>query len=223
MKEPKILLGIPCAPQVDTNAVTGLMAACHAVMVRGGKVANFVYRRTDVARNTFVKQLLESDCDWLMMLDSDHLHPVNLVANFVELLQAKPEIKILSGWNYRRSAPYEPMAYQFDDKGKIASIKPGWSANSFMKVGAVATCALMVHRRVFEAMTMPWFYYAYSTESEMLNNSEDISFCKKLHAETDYEIWVHTSLTSPHITLATVGNDTAYREWLAAQEAEDAK
>lgn len=217
MRTPKILLGVPCAPTVDTNAMNGIIAACIRTLAHNGQVANFAYRRTDVARNTFVDQLLKGDCDWLLMLDSDHLHPFNIVDRFVGCIKARPEIKVLSGLNYRRASPFEPMAYTFEAEHRLASISPG-IGKGFITVDAVATCALMVHRRVFEAMTFPWFFYRYGDETEAFSGSEDISFFRKLKEQTDYKVWVHTELVSPHMTLETVGDESRYRRYLEEQK-----
>lgn len=208
---PKVLVGIPCERTVNIDAMDGLVGTCMRAAMLGMGVANFAYRRTDTARNMMVHQLLESQYDWLLMLDSDHQHnPVNLDA-LCYAVGVHPDIRILAGLTFRRGEPYEPMAYLFaDEDGRLVPLN-SWGSG-LTEVDAVSTAILMVHREVFESMAPPWFYYTYDKYNHGTSASEDIVFCRRVRTETPYKIWVHTQIQAPHITSHYIG-ESDFRDW----------
>jgi hypothetical protein len=222
---PRLMIGIPTERTVMVEAMTGIVGLAQRAGVYGWPIVDFQYMRTDSNRDRMVWWLLESDCEWLLMLDSDHRHEPTIAEQFAYVVTQDPEIRILSGLNYRRGGSFEPMAYMLTDPDDITSplasvpidqIKPG-----LMRVDAVTTAALMVHREVFEAMEPPWFVYDYSKYRRGVSASEDIVWCRRLMRETEYKIYVQTQITSPHLYVDEIADASRFKAWKAAQKEND--
>jgi len=215
---PKVLIGVPCERAVMVEALDGLIQIAGRVKRYGWTWFNFGYRRTDIARNMMAHWLVDhKGIDYLCMLDSDHKHPGDIVERLVACAMADPRIKIVGGMNYRRGQGHEPMAYRYVSDHQMVPIKPP-AESVLVQVDAISTSAILIHREVFEALKPPWFQYLYNHYDKGLNSSEDISFCRRIRKETDYEIWVHTGIVSPHLMVMGLADGSLYKEYLAKQE-----
>ena len=203
---PKLLIGVPCERVVLVEAVNGIMANVICAAEHGWEWCGFGYDRTDVARNRMAHKLLDGDCEALVMLDSDHIHPPKLVELLATVAAANPDAGVIAGLNYRRMPPHEPMAYRRQPGGGYAALydcPPG-----LLAVDACSTASILIRRAVFEALEPPWFRYEYDTYERGVATSEDIAFCRRVKRETAYGVYVHTQLTSPHLTTrAITGKD----------------
>ena len=215
---PKVLIVVPCERAVMVEALDGLIQIAGRVKRYGWTWFNFGYRRTDIARNMMAHWLVDhKGIDYLCMLDSDHKHPGDIVERLVACAMADPRIKIVGGMNYRRGQGHEPMAYRYVSDHQMVPIKPP-AESVLVQVDAISTSAILIHREVFEALKPPWFQYLYNHYDKGLNSSEDISFCRRIRKETDYEIWVHTGIVSPHLMVMGLADGSLYKEYLAKQE-----
>jgi len=199
---PKLLIAVPCERTVLVEAVNGIVSNAITAAAHGWELLAFQYGRTDVARNRMAHKLLKGDCDALVMLDSDHVHKPLLVEYLAMAAAAHPEIGVIAGLNYRRLPPHEPMAYKADAEGRYGCIAE-WG-NGMVEVDACSTAAMLIRREVFAALEPPWFAYTYAAYEDGVSTSEDIAFCKRVKRETSFPIYVHTQLTSPHITTRTI-------------------
>jgi hypothetical protein len=167
------------------------------------------YTRVDVARNKMADHLLRSEYTHLVMLDLDHAHPANVVGRLCQ--RASEGHQVVAGLNFRRGKPYEPLAFTLGDDGVCAILN--WEQDEMVEVDAVATCAIIIAREVFETIPgPPWFYYDYSVVSEDVYPTEDITFCR-LCREHGIKIFVDTGLISPHMITGQI-NETVFRNYL---------
>ena len=209
---PKLLIGVPCERVVLVEAVNGIMHNVIRAVEHGWEWYGFGYDRTDVARNRMAHKLLEGDCEALVMLDSDHKHHPRLVEYLAMAAAAHPEMGVIAGLNYRRTPPHEPMAYRTDASGKYGCILP--EVKGLVEVDACSTASMLVRREVFEALEPPWFRYEYDHYDHGVSTSEDVAFCRRVLRETDWRIYVHTQLTSPHLAVREItGAD--WERWMA--------
>lgn len=212
-----VLIGWPCERTVMVDAMDGIAGVIYRAAMHGWDIHNFAYRQVDVARNEMAKQLLKSKHDWLCMLDSDHRHSPDVVEALVWCAEQYPDkVDVMSGFNYRRGHPCEPMAYRFDDDQVLHPLVK-WG-DGMIEVDAVATCAVLIHRRVFEALSFPWFWFSYREDGRWVG--EDINFFRRLKRETPFRVWVHPQIVSPHFILDEIGDDRRYREALAEKDKE---
>jgi GT2 family glycosyltransferase len=202
----KVLLCIPFGDTASTDTLGHLLA----IVQKGWLLYYRTGNNVTVHRNEFAMELLRTGIDYLIMLDADHAHPDNIVERLLTTALKNKEIKILSGLNYRRGVPYEPMAYVRKGE-KLYRYEGDFDGESLYSVDAVATCAMLVHREVFETVAAPWFSDNYDRCLEHVFSGEDIYFSKKVKA-AGFKIWVDSSLTSPH--RATTWIDREYfQEW----------
>jgi GT2 family glycosyltransferase len=207
----KVLLCIPFGDTVSTDTFGQL-----AAIIQKGWL---LYYRTGfnitVHRNEFAMELLRTGIEYLVMLDADHAHPDNIVERLLTLALQDKEKKIISGLNYRRGVPYEPMAYVRKGE-KLYRYEGDFDGESLYSVDAVATCSMLVHRSVFETLAAPWFSENYERCLEHVFSGEDIYFCKKAKA-AGFKIWVDSSLTSPHRATTWIDRDY-FQEWKRSHE-----
>lgn len=206
------------------EAMDGLIAIASRVGRLKWEWFNFGYRRTDRARNMMAYHLLHhSKADYLCMLDSDHEHSPNVIERLVGCTMADPRIKIVGGMNYRRGPGFEPMAYRFVDDYRMDPIKTP-DEPVLMEVDAISTASILIHRKVLQAMKPPWFFYNYEYFDRDVpgggTSSEDIEFCRRVKRETDFGIWVHTGIVSPHLRTTTVGDASWREQYLREQTGE---
>jgi len=175
------------------------------IMQQNWPTLQMEYQRTDVARNFAARALLETDYTHLLMLDADHIHPADIVQRLARWPIQHPDVWVVGGLNFRRTAPYDPLAFGKQDDGLYYS--PAEWPQGLVKVDAIATCALLIDRRVFEKGDPPYFYYDYSRAKEGLYPSEDMGFAKWCEAH-DIQQYCDTTTTSPHITDMMVDEQT---------------
>jgi len=151
------------------------------------------------AREQAAKHFLESDCDYLLFLDSDMVPPADMLIKLIN--HDKP---IVSALAFRRVPNYEPCIFK-DDKFYLDYPK------GLIEVAGVGMACTLIKREVLENMPQPWFFPT--------NNGEDLSFCKRA-TDAGYKIYCDTELicghvgsfevTEEHFRRLTMFNDEAY-------------
>ena len=173
---------------------------------QGPAILQVPYGRTDITRNKMAVELLKSDYTHLLMLDIDHAHPVNIIQMLSRwVLTDADKYEVVGGLNFRRSAPYEPCCFFGNDNGVFAPAE--WDKGSLLKVDAIGTGSIMISRRVFEKLELPWFYNIYDDIWRDNWPGEDIGFSHKCKGN-GIGMWVDTEVTSPHITNARITEET---------------
>ena len=169
------------------------------------------YSRTDLVRNKMALRLLQSDFTHLIMLDIDHIHPVDIVQRLMVNFARHPELMVVGGLNFRRGEPFDPCAYVQGDDGQFYPMAE-WE-KGLVEVDAIGTGSIAISRKVFERIEPPWFWNDYSRVMEDVWPGEDMGFCKLLR---DHVIKIHvdTTVTSPHLIDGVVEERSyrAYRE-----------
>src|SRR3990172_6237574 len=84
------------------------------------------YGRTDLVRNKMVLSLLQSQHTHLIMLDVDHIHPMDIVQRLMRRFLENPKLQIVGGLNFRRGEPYDPCAFIRVDDGRYLPMSE-WS------------------------------------------------------------------------------------------------
>ena len=128
------------------------------------------------ARNTFCRQMKDSDCDWLLMLDNDMAPPPNL---FDAVKDAPADAGIVA-----------PAFYMWDNgKSKLTLCwgmdkEPervngcGKFAPGFHELSTCGTGAIFIRPSILEKIKYPYFSYLMN-DDEGMQGTEDIQFCLK--------------------------------------------
>lgn len=208
----RVAVGIPMERTMLQEAVFGFIG----IFQQGWAFAQLPYTRNDVARHKLASFLLDSDYTHLLMLDSDHVHPPDIVQRLARWFQAYPDmVQVVGGLNFRRGEPYDPCAFVDPGDGQFHRLAE-WGRGA-VEVDALGTGSMMIARSVFEQLPEDagWFDYEYPNHTGWPGT--DMTFSKRCR-EAGITLWCDTTCTSPHIGTMLIGEDT-YRTFLAQQEA----
>jgi len=159
------------------------------------------YARTDSARNQFTRTFMECsarDDDVMVMLDGDHLHPVDIV------LQLAQQPYDVIGAAYRmRHPPHNLAVFVGDEAGKM-STPTAIKEHGVARVARVGTGAIAIRRRAFRKLVAageqwPFFRYEYPEGMEY-SPTEDMYF-SELCDRHDIGVHVDTRIWTDHLKL----------------------
>lgn len=208
----KVFWAVLLERTISDLAAQGLMD----VAARAGKLEysrlRVPYGRPDIVRNVLAKafmlQSTEPD-DTLVMLDNDHIHPVDVIERLVA------HDKMVAGaLAFRRGTPFFPCAFMRDDNGGLRVMES--YPKGLIEVSVLGMAAIAIQRRTFQALDAagyewPWFRYIYKPGEEVLP-SEDIYFGESCEA-ADIPHYLDTTLICPHIA-ATLVDESTWAGWL---------
>lgn len=147
-------------------------------------------------RNQIVKYFLETDCDYLAMLDSD----VIPCKNWLDLIQERKDIisGLYFGWTHKKYLT--PFMFKFkkggvfQDKGDRAfDIVEG---SGIVEVDRTGAGALIIKREVLEKIKRP-FEVVYD-EDGIAQTGEDFKFFERAQ-ESGYKIFVDSDCICNHM------------------------
>jgi glycosyltransferase involved in cell wall biosynthesis len=154
---------------------------------------------TDVARNEVCAAVLEGDEDYLLFLDADMVHPVDLVEKL--LAHQKP---VITARYHLKKAPFAAIAYvkhrTQEGPHRYASIHFGKGCFEIERGGAGA---LLIHRSVlqgiYDRIGHNWFRYQRGPEPPHdFSVSEDFWFYQQSR-EAGFSCWCDWDIDVPHI------------------------
>jgi hypothetical protein len=181
------------------------------VALRGWPLLESGYGRTDVNRNRIAQQLLNSDYTHVLMLDTDQLHPPDVVERHARWVLSDPARLVIGGMHFRRGAPFDPLVFIMGDDGLFHS--PVEWPQGLIECHALGHGTLLVAREVFERLQKPYWGYDYAQVDDDKYPSEDMYFCHMCRA-AGIRMWVDTTITSPHL-YTTVIDEEVFRKYLA--------
>lgn len=167
--------------------------------------------RIDIIRNNIGIQVLNSRLTHVLMLDDDHKHPINIIQQFAKWALIRPDALVISGLNFRRSEPFDPVAGDLINGGPQRAIETDWQPGLTPK-DEVGGASLFIHRSVFERIEPPWFFNDYSMPWTNNSPGEDIGFSRKCR-EAGIQIYVDRDISSPHCAETLVTEDT-FRQYM---------
>jgi hypothetical protein len=188
-------------------------AAQHGIDIQIGSICGCsVVSR---ARNLLAQDLLESNCDYLMFIDSD----INFEADDIFRLMAwgtDPKKGIVAGVPRTRSETKTYIAtLDHDENGELTMNGMG-----LVRAKRVATAFMLVRREVFETLEKKqpeWAYYDAKTDRTLSCMfdfqladegyiGEDFLFCDRVRSH-GFEVWIDPSITLGHMGVQEyVGN-----------------
>jgi glycosyltransferase involved in cell wall biosynthesis len=202
------IIGVPlerCVPYADET-----FWAFIAIAQQGWPFIKLPYTRVDVARNQFARHVLDSDFTHLVMLDLDHDHRHDVVHRLVKRVEEDRNRLVVSGLNFRRGQPYDPIAFVVQE-GETYAVAD-WEPGEIMPVDLIGCGCVIVAREVFEQLPgPPWFWNDYRGAAFDNWPGEDITF-SRLCRENGIQLWVDTATSSDHLIDGRV-NEAVYRAY----------
>ena len=203
---PRILMGVPQERAMSYS--TQVFYSFWQIAQQGMPIIKMPYNRVDITRNKMAVELLRSDFTHLLMLDIDHIHPNDIVPKLARWTLQEPFAKVVGGLNFRRSIPFDPCCGFWGNDGKY--YPPAKWEQGLIKVDVLGTGSILIAREVFEQIEPPWFYFDYSKVWADKWSGEDIAF-SLLCQKHGIDVYVDTTISSPHINPALVTEDTFKR------------
>jgi hypothetical protein len=161
------------------------------------------------ARERFAQSVIEMDADFLLMIDDDMLSPPDL---FFKL--AENDKDICAALAFTRNPDHKPVIYDVIEgvdpstnrKYYINKFAMNSPRNSLVQCDAVGFGAVLIKRKVIEAMKEPRFM-------GLAGCGEDITFCYKAK-KLGFEVWMDTRVKLGHLGAPTVITEEYSDTWL---------
>jgi hypothetical protein len=172
-------------------------------------------------RTLLVQRFLESECDWLLQIDTDIAFEPTLLEEMLEL--AGDEKKILAA-SVPLGEKFRSCAFMRDEE-KVGGWRDLWPVPlKPIECDAIATACCLIHREVFETIAdqhgQCWFHHIYLPDSpiatpprdfKFLSQGEDIAFSVRA-ARTGFKMWaVHVPGIRHHKTRSLSHDDDRAR------------
>jgi len=184
-----VLISIPHTGKLHTELVSVLMNVVKKNPFVG---IDFNYGMpVDSNRNHIVKKFLKTNYEWLLMIDSDIVPPVNVL----DLLKhGKKIIGAVCFTTSDKGIPYPVIMERDLEKGWGWKVKR--DVKPLMEVDATGASCLLIHRDVLEKIKSP-FRFGYDEDGIVTVVGEDFDFCQKAK-KLGHSVWVDTTLQCKH-------------------------
>lgn len=140
----------------------------------------------DYTRNLIVRRFLDTDIEWLLMVDADMSWTQDQLDRICEL--AGDDRRIVSGWYQRQVGDQTvPICTR---GGRHVSDGQG-----VVKVDTTGCGFLLIHRDVFAKVQHPWFKVEWDDEG---CRGEDVTFCDKART-VGFDVFVDTDTHIGHL------------------------
>lgn len=204
----KVYVAVVMDKFLEQYAVNALLQVAAHCGKHGYNQIIWPSQRVDVNRNNIVKQFLEhskDDNDVLVMLDSDHAHPADIVERLVA-----HNVGVVGALAFTRGAPYMPCWFMRIDNGwhPGAEWEPG-----LIPCDAVGTGAIAIRRWVFKKldefdseMGGSYFQCVYPASMTVPTPSEDMYFAGACYL-AGIKHHVDATLVTPHLMTAAVDQE----------------
>lgn len=227
-----VVIGFVHPGEVKTPFLDSLLRSIAYDRHNGGRIAgwNGVQASANIsaARNALAEWFLESDAQWLMMIDTDMVWAPDALARLLD--HADPQrVPIVGGLCFGREADTGllfPTMYDLagtEDAPEFVRYD-SWAPDTLFPVMGTGAAFLLVHRTVFEAILAAGFSVAYPwfQERELAGKrvGEDVTFCMRA-GQVGLPVYVHTGVHIGHLKEhpVTVDGYLAQRSLLAQREA----
>ena len=188
----RILIGTPC---------TGLVRM-EWVMARFGQIIPTNWSATDQiqwissyvpmqylvpdAQNIIVKNVIEKNFEWLLLIESDNVLPPDAFIRINEYMRNK-KVPVVSGLYFTKSDPPEPMVY----RGRGTSFFKDWKMGDKVWVDGCPTGFILIHSSILKAM--------WDESPEYVINGQVL----RRVFETPEKVWVDPETQSTHCLTGT--------------------
>jgi len=170
----------------------------------------------DRVRNLISKRFLESDAEYLLMIDDDVVPPAGV------LDMARHGKDVVAGLCYAfipqrgyYAAAYTPPG----EGGRYGRVGIGREieGRGLLEIGLAGSACLMVHRRVLERLDPPYFRTELDDEGTYIADSEDFSFCRRAR-EAGFSLWLDTAQVCSHFKALDMSRSVQWAQEYAERQ-----
>lgn len=202
----RVCIGIPCFHSVTHEVLEDYMRFAYHIGRRNLEYDFMLAIKPKTAqhraRNAIVQAAIATNCDYLFMLDDDHILDTektigpgvqyDIAAKLIQHLKDDPKKGIVGGLYFQRGATCDPVImyrnppgytfYQYQDISR-----------RLQKVDVTGGGCMMIRMEVFDKIDSPWFM-----DEMAVSAGTDIQICEKV-SEAGWEVWCDTSIEIGHI------------------------
>ena len=154
------------------------------------------------ARNGLVRQALESECEYLIMMDTDQIYPADTITKIMSGLEC---YHAFGGVIHRRYPPFNPLVLR-GELGRYERVSDDETySGDWISVDATGCGCIGYRMDVFKTLKYPWFELEPGPSGKPVG--EDIRLCSKIRGSRMI-IGVDTSLQIDHLTTFRVDRGT---------------
>jgi len=204
VNQPKVFIAVLCGPEryqwIVPDLMLRLLETQHLRDITVEVRTVFGVYGYDAARNRAVEMFLQSDADWLCMIDNDNIPPADFLRHVMEFAEQfsvrhtnRPSVDIVGLPYYERPNPASPESLKLGIRWDgVRSLSPGWQ-----EVLAVAAGCMFISRRVLHELPKPWFQIWTENIKRNFGGGEDFDFCLRAR-QAGFSIWANTGLLVDH-------------------------
>ncbi|MFW6173710.1 MAG: RNA ligase family protein, partial [Elusimicrobiota bacterium] len=162
------------------------------LMSRSGLKIRYEYpnaKPEQTNRNDIIKRFLETDYEYLLMLDADIVPQKNPL----EMIKCGKDVINVAAPQWHEDDLYWVAMDKVDGGWKPLPVR---RRRSLQEVDATGNACMIIRRDVLENIDPPWFDFDYDEYGKHLNGME-FRFCEKVK-EAGYSIWVHFDYMASH-------------------------
>ena len=205
----KVCIGIPCYQNVSFEILDDYMRFAYYLGRRctSYDFALAIKGKTEQfrARNAIVKSALQWGCDYILMLDDDHILDVDkgnpvweysprfgFIETLLKHLESDPQKGIVGGLYVQRGREAFPVIMKEFESGPSFMLHEEITG-TLQQVDITGGGCMLIRKEVFEKISDPWF----GPEFEF---GTDIQICRKVR-EAGFSVWCDTSIHIGHVML----------------------
>ena len=160
------------------------------------------------ARCEIAKKAIELDAKYLFFLGDDVVVPSHGLRQLIYRMEQNREIGVIGGVYCSKCDPAAPLVFKEFGKGTYWD----WKVGEFFEVCGLGMDCTLIRVELLKQLTTPFFKTVDEDKFlDAINSAEqwteDLYFCRKVLEETDYKIFVETSICCKHVDIY---NNRAY-------------
>jgi hypothetical protein len=177
------------AKQLIDMVAQSLLTKKYVIDMRFSKVTNIDYNR-----NTIVKMFLETDNEWLLMMDDDN----PCLQNPLDLIELNKDIIIFPTLMFKVDLSGSPMLQYniFKKEGNMWRSQKMTPGKPLAEYDAGGTGCILIKRKVLEGVKAP--FLSKLNPDGTRNVGMDLWFCQKAK-QRGFRIWAHWEYACQHI------------------------
>lgn len=225
----RIMIGILCFQNAPAETLEDYMRFAYHLGRRSGheyilgiKSKSEQFR----ARNAIVEQALKTGCDYLLMLDDDHVinwevttgptSQYGFVDKFLEYFEKDEKLGIVGALYYQRGDTCRPVLMRQGKDGAFYWLRDDEITGELQSVDVQGGGCMLLRMKMFDRIKSPWFVPEQGQEVDM---GTDLQICKKA-ISAGYKVACDTSVQIGHVMSKREIITSKNRHKIAAENAQ---
>lgn len=219
--KPSIFIGLPNLGKLNTNLARRLRDWYHSEKYAITQAEASGLYPLELAVNRLLSFFLESDCDWLFLINADECVPLDTLDRFIAhdvdvvaplglrwstLKGPLPCVGVKEGGEDGFARHFENPEGVEEIAGRPRYIQPTSGYKGLLKCDRIGNSAMLLKRKVVEAIPLGSFRLEMSEDRCEVYGSEDFVWCDAIRA-AGFQIWVDCDVLLNHykeVDLSTV-------------------